>query len=332
MTSRGGRLREEICDPMTATSTTLPIPQAEPALPAGEPGLTVYEDLRARGNAAVLGGRFDEALPLFEQALSWVQQHGDPVLEDRAFVNWSAVKISLGRGDEALAGLRRVLMRNLDPRNCRLAAYNIARIYEHKRDAKKGLFYAQVARGFLAQLGTAEPEWLASDHNQYGNFLVAESRFGEAEREYRKALAADPEAAPLRFALVEQNLGYCYLMLRRLGDALPLLYRSLRAVRGVGDRQQEAAVRLDLALGLLEIERYRPALRHSRRALDLVDGSSEELLKNALYLCGETALHVDGPEAAHDYFGRLQELFPDSAFVAELLMAVDVRQMINLRA
>ncbi len=328
---------------MTQSSPTPSILQAEPVPPSGESdvvaaapaaaaGLVVYEDLRSRGVEAVRIGRFEEALPLLEEAWRRARAHGDAVLEDRAFVNWSAVRISLGRGEEALAGLRQVLMRNLDPRNCRLAAYNIARIYEHKRDPKKGLFYAKVARGFLAQMATPEPEWLASDHNQFGNFLVAESRFEEAEREYRKALAADPGAAPVRYALVEQNLGYCYLMLRRVDAALPLLYRSLRTLRGIGDRQQEAAARLDLALGLLEVERHAAALRHARRGLALLDGSGGELLKNALYLCGEAAFHAEGQGAAQGYFGRLQTLFPDSAFVADLLLAVDVRQMINLRA
>lgn len=306
---------------------------SSPALSTPRPDLSVYEDLRARGGAAVRDGRFEEALPLLEAAWRWAGEHGDAVLADRAFVNWSATAISLRRGDEALAGLRQVLMRNLDPRNCRLAAYNLARIYEHQRDPKKGLFYAKVARGFLVQLGAPEPEWLASDHNQYGNFLVAESRFEEAEREYLQALDADPGASPVRRAFVEQNLGYCYLMLDRPGEGLPLLYRSLRTLRRAGARQQEISTHLDLAFGLLEIGRHRPALRHARRALDLItDSSHDDLLKNALYLCGEAALHGGEEAAAQEYFSRLQQHFPDSAFVADLLLAVDVRQMINLRA
>lgn len=326
---------------MIQSSPTPSILDSEPVPPPGKPdvvaaaaaGLAVYDDLRARGVEAGRGGRFEEALPLLESAWRWAQDHGDAVLEDRAFVNWSAAAISLRRGDEALAGLRQVLMRNLDPRNCRLAAYNIARIYEHKRDPKKGLFYAKVARGFLVQLGTPEPEWLANDHNQYGNFLVAESRFEEAEREYLEALAADPGASQVRRAFVEQNLGYCYLMLHRPGDALPLLYRSLRTLRRAAARQQEISARLDLAFGLLEVGRPGPALRHARRALDMITGSShDELLKNALYLCGEAALCGEGEAAAQQYFSRLQAHFPNSAFVADLLMAVDVRQMINLRA
>lgn len=329
---------------MIQSSPTLSILQSDPASRPGRlddalgplgggADPAVYESLRTRGVAAGRGGRFEEALPLLEAAWQWAQEHGDAVLADRAFVNWSAAAISLRRGDEVLAGLRQVLMRNLDPRNCRLAAYNIARIYEHRRDPKKGLFYAKVARGFLAQLGTPEPEWLANDHNQYGNFLVAESRFEEAEHEYLLALAADPGASAVRRAFVEQNLGYCYLMLDRAGDALPLLYRSLRTLRRAGARQQEISARLDLAFGLLEVGRHRRALHHARRALEMITASShDDLLKNALYLCGEAALHDTGEAAAQEYFSRLQAHFPDSAFVAELLLAVDVRQMINLRA
>ena len=79
-------------------------------------------------------------------------------------------------------------MRNQSPINCFLAAYTIARAYELRRDNRKGLFYARLARDRAAVL--ERPEWLASAWNQIANFLLGDSFFGEAAETYRHALAA----------------------------------------------------------------------------------------------------------------------------------------------
>jgi hypothetical protein len=74
--------------------------EVSPGPPAGPGDHAIYENLQARGGEAGRGGRFEEALPLLESAWRWAQDHGDAVLEDRAFVNWSAAAISLRRGTE----------------------------------------------------------------------------------------------------------------------------------------------------------------------------------------------------------------------------------------
>ena len=53
----------------------------------------------------------------------------------------------MGRGDSELPRLREILVRNVDPVNCRIAAYNIARHYELTKNYKKSLFYARITLG-----------------------------------------------------------------------------------------------------------------------------------------------------------------------------------------
>ena len=164
-------------------------------------GMEVYEDLRRRAQAAIDEGRFEAALQLDDAAWRSIQGRCDPVFEDRAFLNRSASLISLGRGDEALAQIREILVRNLDPVNCRLAAYNIARIYEYRKENKKGLFYARIAKSWLDNSELPDPNRIAAVRNQIGNFLLAESQFDEAIAEYQAALEVAPDAAELRKAL-----------------------------------------------------------------------------------------------------------------------------------
>lgn len=301
----------------------------------GRPSLlSRYEATRDLGFEALRAGRLEEALEQLDEAYEVARQLEDRVLEDRAFLNRCGVHISLHGGGEGLGELRQLLMRSQDVVNCRLAAYNIARIYELRKEYKKGLFYARIARERGRQLEEVEPEWVASDHNQIGNFLVADSRFAEAIEEYRMALGAHVEAPEVRRAMIHGNLGYCHLVLGDHRRGFELLLRSLRTFRRAQATAQLAVTHLDLAFGYLEIERPRHARRHAGRALELLErsGGSEDAWKNALYLLGE-ACHLSGDEAtARGHFERLQAVYGDTPYLADFLLAIDVRKIINLRA
>jgi len=293
----------------------------------------LYEATRDHAIELLRAGRLEEAREQFDAALAVARRLGDEVLEDRALLNLCGVDISLDDGASGLGELRQLLMRSQDDVNCRLAAYNIARIYERRKDYKKGLFYARIARERARQIEVPDPEWIASDHNQIGNFLVADSRFAEAVDEYRAALAVDLQASAVRRALIEHNLGYCLLVLGDHRRGFELVFRSLRIFRRTGDELQIAVTHLDLAFGYLEIERYRYACHHAAKALALLEsgGGSEESLRNAHYLLGEARL-LSGDEAgARFHFERLQAIYSDTPFLAEFLLAIDIRNMINLR-
>lgn len=302
---------------------------AATASPAGAD----YEGLQRRAQAAFHGGRFDEALTLFESAWDLAKRGDDPVLADRAYLNRSSALISLNETDEVLPHLREILVRNLDPVNCRLAAYNIARVYEIRKETKKGLFYARIATTWTESIESPDPDWVASNHNQTGNFLVAESRFDEAIAEYRKALEIAPGAPEVRRALVWSNLGYCLLVQKSYLEGFSLKYRALRVLRRHGAGHDQMVAHLDLAFGHLEVGRYRIAQRHAARALKFAEGHGDaDALKNALYLSGEAANLQGDVDEARSHFRRLQRYFPDTPFVTDFLLAIDVRKIINLRA
>jgi len=295
------------------------------------------ETLWKRGRATLQQGNVQGAHDLCRRALETARQLGDPDLIDRAFCNLCAVEVAIGRTDQPLRELRAILSRSADRVNRRLAAYNLARIYECRKDRRKGLLYARIAReelrGLLAAGASVDTEWFASDHNQMGNFLVAESRFDEAAREYEEALLADRSGDALRRALIEQNLGYCYLMLGRMPEGMEMLYRALRVIRRSELLEDRLTAHLDLCFGHLELGRLRSASRHGSAALRLADqiGDSDSITK-ALYLLGETAYLAGEDGLAREHFGRLQDHFPQHPYLADCLIAVDLRKMINLRA
>jgi Tfp pilus assembly protein PilF len=295
-------------------------------------GQADYEVLRSAAAAAVEAGRLEEALRLLDAAAEQAGRGSDPELEDRARCNRAALAITLGELDGPLPELRRILMANRSVEAAFLAAYNIARVYELRKEHKKGLFYAQIARDRANVL--RHDEWLGGALNQIGNFQVAESHFTEGAAAYRRALALLPASGSEHRSTVGANLGYCALMEGQLDRGLELLYQSLRRARREGWRRLEMVVHLDLCYGLMERHRLAFAWKHGNRGLALAEEIGEpDPIKNGLFLLGELAVMAGEPERGHRYFGDLQRRFyPDQPYLPDFLASVDVRRMINLRA
>jgi tetratricopeptide (TPR) repeat protein len=302
---------------------------------SNEPFDPRFDALIEEGRAHLEAERLEEALRAFEEAERLAEGAGDPRAADRAFTNRSAVLIAVDRGlaPESLQRLREILMAGEDAVSCRLAAYNIARSFEFSRDHRKGLFYARIALDRSQALGASD--WLASSHNQIGNFLLAESHFQEACAEYEEALAQlAPDQDTVRKAAIYDNLGYAYVIVGRVGDGLALLYRSLRRLRALGRQRETILPHLSLCYALIETGRYRHALRHGAQALALAEKAGEEdSIKHALFLLGEAAQQTGDPAMARELFERLQErYFPGASYLPDVLLTVDVRKLINLKA
>lgn len=293
---------------------------------------SVFEDLKTQGAQAVEAGRLEDAKSLFEEALAWAREHGDPRQIDLAVCNRAAAAIELGDGEGELPRLREILVRNANPVSCRIAAYNIARYYELVKSFKKALFYARIARERSEQLGRRD--WLASSHNLIGNTLLAESFVEEACEEYEKALEFMPAEPSAPRARILDNLGYCRVLQGRHDEGYTLLYESLRLLRRFQAERYEISTRLDLCFAHLETGRYRHAWNQGRAALDLAERMGEtDSIKNALYLLGEVENLRGHLDRARFYFSRLQrDFFPDASYLPGFLLAVDVRKLVNLHA
>ena len=240
------------------------------------------------------------------------------------------------RGDglpaEHLQRLREILMAGEDDTNCRLAAYNIARAAEFTKDFRKGQFYARIALDRSRVL--ANDDWLASSHNQLGNLLIAESRFEDASAEYERALALLSTAPSVRRALILTNLGYAQVVLGRPRRGVARCYESLRTLRRLGSRREQITPLLDLCFGLLELGKLERAVRHGLRALAFAEEAGErDSVRHALFLLGEAAQQAGDTETARARFASLQRsFFPEAPHLTDVLLTVDVRKLINLKA
>ncbi len=299
---------------------------------AGPAGNDIYVALRQRAREHLDAGDLQAALTLLDKAHDEAKRLGDVDRIDRALCNRMAVAISLGDYADARGPLRAALMRRTSDASAFLASIALARAYEASKGYKKGLFYAQVAQRHARAAN--DDRWLSSAFNIEGNCLVGDSHFERAMTAYRRALALLSEAPSSRRASIMLNLGYCATTTGQETEAFALAFSSLRWFRRAGDRRRCGWAHLDLCFAYSQRDRARRAVRHGRRALTLAEASGEAgLIKNVLFMLGGAEQQAGDIDAAYRCFDRLQrEFYPDQPQLVELMLAVDLRQIVNLRA
>lgn len=286
-----------------------------------------------RGIHFFRSGQRSQALSEFDDAMSWAIQHGDSCLWDRAFSNRYAVLQEDGARDiEGLSELRAIVLRSHDDENGFLAAYNAARAYDLRGDHERARFYLSLAKDRCGRLG--RHDWIAWCHNFAGNLFLSGSKIEDACIEYQTALAYLPTEEKLARAQVLDNLGYCRMLQNRTREGMITAFAGLKMLRRLRLRREQAPLHLSLCYGYLDLERPDRALAHGMAGLDIARQHDDvESIKNGLYLVGEAHNQQGAEFAAFRCFRELQATyFPSTPNVPELLMAIDVRSLINLKA
>ena len=316
----------------------VPAPEAEPrAVEVTED----FETLRDRGREQVANGSYREAAAAYRTAVNVATAAGEVDLADEALCGWGAAETELGNGTEVMPELRRILLGSTVDHNCWLASYTLARAHELEGQVKKALFYARLSLHHSEYVD--RPGLTAGSRNLLGNLLVTDGREAAAAAEYRIALSESHNAPSAWTATAQVNLGYCLLAnafegngfrRSRLREGLRLTYRSLRTLR----REQAGPLlvwpHLDLCFAYVEMGRLETANRHGRRALELAERyENRDAAKSCLYLLGQAAMLQRDAEAARQFFTELEQRFyPDQAGLSAVLMSLDLRQVVNLRA
>ena len=300
-----------------------------------------FETLRERAREFVAKGSYQDAATVYQRAIEVATAAGEADLADEAFCGWGAAETELGKSAEVMPELRRILLDSPVDHNRCLAAYTLARGHELEGQIKKALFYARLFRDRAEYVQRSGLPSLAQ--NLLGNLLVAEGREDEAATCYRAALRLSETTSPTWTASAEGNLGYCLVVQAagsstprraRFREGLKLLYRSLRTFRRERAEWDVALSHLDLCFAHLELKRTASAKRHAATALELAERVDDrDMVKNCLYLLGQAAMLEGDTEAARESFSDLERRFyPQRTGLSEVLMGVDLRQVVNLRA
>lgn len=321
------------------TPSSLPLPvagqvaNAESAEVDRDALLSSYYELRDRVVQKAEAGRFEDALPLCDEALGLAERCGDQGLADQAYCNRSEIALMLGYPVDS-GRLREILMRNSNYSMSFSAAYLLAQSFRMlNKQYKKALFYARIARDRALAAGNSDH--IAKSRNEIGNCLLAESYFEEAEEEYVKALDLVRGPMTAFHVPVFVNLGYLKIMLGNHSGAFRILFTALRWCRRNPDENgNETWAHLALSLAFLEIRRWRYAWWHGQRGLEQAESmGAPDAIKTALYLLGEVEKSGGDRKAAYQYYSRLQrEFYPQMGDLAQAMLFVETKQLVNLRA
>ncbi len=302
-------------------------------VPAAKPLDTRLEALRERIVEAVNAGQVEEADRLSLEAFKLAKSEGSAADVDHALGNRANILIALGRGAEVVSELRKMLMRTTDPSTRFTAAYAISRHHSLQGESERSMFYARQALRCAEEEN--EADLLAKGHNMVANLLLRDSYFAEACVSYEDALKYIPPGYQNDRAGILSNLGYCHAVLGKISIAFRHLMASLRMMRRLKAGGWSRFPHLSLAYAYLEIGRHQRAIQHAEVALEISENTAgaEEQVKNSLYLLGD-AYKICGRDAvAYEHFLELQKRFyPEQPFIVDVLMATDVRKMINLMA
>lgn len=294
---------------------------------------TTFETLREDITRHVAQGDLDRALDLCDRAIDTARASDLGDSADLAFCVRSGIMIARGDGETTIGKLRRILMASSSLLNRFHAAYTVSQYHDVRREGEKSLFYAKQALRYAEELD--DPPLLGRAFNRLANLLILDSYFDEAAEHYRRALELQSEDDGIERAILLSNLGYCQTVLGRIRSGIDHLVSSLRMLRRLRAERWNHLPHLGLSYACLELGRHDSARRHARRALELAEKAQafDPHVKNALYLLGEAEKQLGDDVAAYEHFVDLQQRFyATEPFVVDVLMATDIRKMINLMA
>jgi tetratricopeptide (TPR) repeat protein len=284
------------------------------------------EELRQQGLAAIRANRLEESLPLFDEALVLAE---DEDLRELIVVNKAGALISLEQSGPEVQKLPQIIMRRRSLRNVSLAAYNLQHKFQIEKDYKRASSYARIAYETAGE--SNEPEWQIAARLAMGNLAVYESRTSEAIEAYREVLEASPADTEngFRRAFVLQNLGYAKMMNEEIVEGITMIHSAIEMMRAFGADGYVAESYIDLCFGYLELENLDLALKYGAMGLELA--TEVRQVRNAHYLLGEVAYKLGDSEKAEMHFEELTKFYPDFPHLKNLLLAIDLRGLVNLK-
>lgn len=284
------------------------------------------EELRKLALAKHRAGEVEESISIYDQALVLAD---DEEARELITILKADAMIAIERSGPEVQTLASVVMRRRKPHHTFLASYALQ--YKHRLagDAKRAIFYGNIASAVATEAG--ETFWRVAALNELGVVYEIDSQFEHAIACFEEALriidSVTDEAAQnfSRIALIS-NLGYSKIMTGATVDGIRMMESVLDAIEDVSNR---ADAFIELCYGYLDLEDYDTARRYGEKGIDIAVESRQ--IRNAHYLLGDVAYKIGDFDTAEYHFDELARFYPDFRNLKHLLFGIDLRSMINLK-
>lgn len=265
----------------------------------------------------------EAAIPLLDRAL---EAAPDEQAREGLRVDKAGALVMLGRFSDEVQQLPSIMMRRPDLRG--LAAYHLSARFENEKDFGRARFYLEIALQAAEQHNDQRLKAVALI--DLGNNCVYDSSADDAISYYEAALKFMDATGENRWrSFVTHNLGYCKLLKDQLQEGIALIQQAVEMMSAAELSDYRAECYIDLCLGYLELGDLDSARRYGEMGLELA--TEVRQIRNAHYLLGEVAFKQGDSAAAESHFEELAKFYPDFPHLKNLLLAIDLRKMVNLR-
>jgi tetratricopeptide (TPR) repeat protein len=283
------------------------------------------EELREQARASLRRGEYEDALVLYDEALTLA---ADDDVRELVRINKADAMIAIERTGPEVHELPSVIMRRRNPRHVYLAAYALQYKYRLENDLKRALFYGQLALRTAEEAN--EPSWRRIVLLELGNIYEVDSQISKAIECFNESLAVVEESPlqekQLSHSYALENLGYCLLLQGDVDSGLQHIHQALELLT---DPIGRAEGYIDLCYGYLEKGLYEKALFYGQAGLEIAKDTRQ--VRNAHYLLGEACYKSGDREAADFHFSELAKFYPQFRNLKNLLYAIDLRSMVNFK-
>jgi len=283
------------------------------------------EELRQQALEKVRSEEFDDALALYDEAL---QLASDEEVIELITINKGHALIAAERTGPEVKALPMILMRRRNAHHTFLSSYALMYTHRLTGETKRAIFYGQIA--LQAATEAEQTFWKLAALNELGIIYVNDSQFAKAIDAYEEALALlntvdGVEESFSRIAILG-NLGYNKLLVGDTKEGLSLLHTAVEQIRAPHGK---ADAYIELCYGYGDLEQYETARHYGELGLELA--CEPRQVRNAHYLLGEAAYKMGDIEAAEYHFDELARYYPEFRHLKNLLFAIDLRSMLNLK-
>lgn len=284
------------------------------------------EELRQQALTLVRSGDYEQALSVYDEALAICT---DEDARELITINKADAMIALERSGPEVNELPRVIMRRRNVRHVYLAAYALQYKYRLDNDLKRALFYGQLALRSAEE--AQERSWRRVVLLELGNIYELDSQIDIAIECFEESLALAEESREnrdldLSHAYAIENLGYCKMLQGKAEEGLFYVHEALEML---SDPIGRAEAYVDLCYGYVEQADYARARQYGEAALEIAKEPRQ--IRNAHYLLGEACYKAGDTEAASFHFDELAKFYPQFRNLKNLLFAIDLRSMVNLK-
>lgn len=284
------------------------------------------EELRQAAAAKVRAGQLEEALSVYDAALAAAD---DEELRELITVNKADALIALERGGPEVQALASIVMRRRSTRNVYLAAYALVFKYRLENELKRAGFYAELALKCAEEAD--EAVWKIGALNELGSIHEVDSQFPQAIECFGRAIALieqldDPSQHRLTYGIALENLGCSKILNDEYRDGIAIVERSIAEMESPA---HVAEAYIDLCYGYLGLEELEQARHYGEAGLDLA--TEPRQIRNAHYLLGEVYYKLEDLDRAEFHFDELARFYPEFRNLKNLLFAIDLRSMVNLK-